>query len=75
MHCSDRSLIIQMNNDFIVCPKAGGNIIAINYDGKLACPDYSLIYSGRVLCNDMLTLLKDVIYDYEAKTSQILNKI
>ena len=53
MHCSDRSLTIQINNDFIVCPRAGGKINAFNYNGYLSCPDYNLICSGSVLCNDM----------------------
>jgi hypothetical protein len=71
MHCSDRSLTIQINNDFIVCPRAGGKINALNYNGYLSCPDYNLICSGSVLCNDMFdcvekrSLLKDdSVYDY-----------
>ena len=82
MYCSDRSLTIQINNDFIVCPRAGGKINAINYDGYLSCPDYNLICSGSVLCNDMFdcvekkSLLKDnIIYDYETKTTQDLEVI
>ena len=77
MYCSDRSLTIQINNDFIVCPRSGGKIKATNYEGYLLCPDYYLICSGTVLCNDMYdcvekkSLLKnDIIYDYESKTSQ-----
>lgn len=76
MNCSDRSLIMQINNDFIVCQKAGCNINAINYDGKLECPDFNIISSGTVLWNDMFNyvekraLLKDVIY-YEAKILKI----
>ena len=82
MHCSNRSLTIQINNDFIVCPRAGGKINATNYDGYLSCPDYNLICSGSVLCNDMFdcvekkSLLKDdIIYDYETKTTQDLEVI
>ena len=82
MHCSDRSLTIQINNDFIVCPRAGGKIDAINFDGYLSCPDYNLICSGSVLCNDMFdcvekkSLLKeDIVYDYEIKTTQDLEVI
>ena len=77
MYCSDRSLTIQINNDFIVCPRSGGKINVSNYEGYLLCPDYNLICSGTVLCNDMFdcvekkSLLKDnIIYDYEIKTSQ-----
>ena len=79
MFCSDRSLTIQINNDYIVCPRAGGKIKAINYEGYLLCPDYNLICSGTVMCNNMLdcvekkSLLKDdIVYDYESKTTQDL---
>jgi len=82
MHCSERSLTIQINNDFIVCPRAGGKINALNYNGYLSCPDYNLICSGIVLCNDMFdcvekrSLLRDdIIYDYETKTTQDLKVI
>ena len=30
MSCSDQSLTIQINNDFLVCPRAGGKINAVN---------------------------------------------
>ena len=48
----------------------------MDFDGYLLCPDYNLICSGTVICNDMFdcvekkSLLKNVIYDYETKTSQ-----
>ena len=77
MHCSDKSLTIQIKNDYIVCPRAGGKIRVKNFEGYLLCPDYYLICSGTVLCNDMFecvekkSLLKDdIIYDYTIKTSQ-----
>ena len=77
MHCSDQSLTIQINNDFIVCPRQGGKINAINFNGYLLCPDYYLICSGTVLCNDMFdcvekksSLKEDIVYNYEIKTSQ-----
>ena len=57
MFCSEKSLTIQINEEFIVCPKEGG-IIHINreesnYEGYLMCPDYYLICSGTVECNNM----------------------
>ncbi len=76
MHCSDKSLTIQINNTFIVCPREGGKIASFGFDGYLLCPDYNLICSGTVLCNDMFdcvekkSLLKNVVYDYDSKTSQ-----
>ena len=80
MHCSNRSLTIQINNDYIVCPREGGKIKANNYDGYLLCPDYYLICSGTVLCNDLFdcveikSTLKDIIYDYTSKASQDLEE-
>ena len=62
MHCSDWSLTFQINNDFIVCPRVGGKINAINYDGYLSCPDYYLICSGSVLCNDMFDCVEKKIF-------------
>ena len=77
MYCSEQSLTIQINDDFFVCPRSGGKINAVYYDGYLLCPDYYLICSGTVLCNEMFdcvekeSLLKeDINYDYEIKTSQ-----
>ena len=77
MYCSERSLTIQINNDYLVCPRAGGKINAVNYNGFLLCPDYYLICSGKVLCNDLFdcvdkksTLKENIDYDYEIKTSQ-----
>ena len=80
MYCSEKSLTIQINNDFLVCPREGGKIKAIKYNGYLLCPDYYLICSGSVVCNDLFdcvskkSLLKsDIIYDYEIQTSQDIN--
>ena len=62
MKYSGRSLTIQMNNDFIVCPRVVGKINSINYDGYLSCPDFNLICLGSVLCNDMLDCYEKNIY-------------
>ena len=77
MFCSDRSLTIKINEDYAVCPRSGGKINLTNYDGYLLCPDYYLICSGTVLCNDMFDCLEkksslknNIDYDYEIKTSQ-----
>ena len=80
MFCSEKSLTIKINNDFLVCPREGGKIKAMNYTGYLLCPDYYLICSGTVLCNHLFdcaskkSLLKtDINIDYESKTSQDLS--
>jgi len=78
MYCSSRSLTIKINDDYFVCPRSGGKIKVINYDGYILCPDYNLMCSGSVLCNDMFdcvekdSLLKEVTYDYTIKTTQDL---
>ena len=76
--CSSNSLTIKINDDFIVCPKAGGKILVEGYIGYFLCPDYNLICSGTKLCNDMFDCVdmkseiknESYIYDYKIKTSQ-----
>ena len=62
MFCSDKSLTIQINDEYIVCPIEGG-ILYINgeetkYKGYLICPDYYLICTGSVKCNNMFDCAK-----------------
>ena len=84
MICSEKSLTIQINNQFIVCPRAGGKVqINGNYEGYIYCPDYNLICSGTSLCNDMFDCIeKESLrknetyeYEYEIKTNQILEEL
>ena len=80
--CSSKSLTVKINEDYIVCPRAGGKIKISNYEGYLLCPDYNLICSGAVLCNDLFdcvekeSAIKNVgyNYDYKIKTSQNIAK-
>ena len=57
MFCSEKSLTIQINEEYIVCPNEGGIIYIdgeeTNYKGYLICPDYYLICSGTIQCNNM----------------------
>ena len=54
MNCSSRSLTIKINEQYIVCPRSGGYVeIGRNYTGHLLCPDYNLICSQTVPCNNM----------------------
>ena len=54
IHCSNKSLTLEINNNYIVCSRAGGKIISVlNFQGFLFCPDYYLICSGTVLCNGL----------------------
>ena len=81
MSCSDKSLTIKISDNYIVCPRAGGKISADNFEGYLLCPDYYLICSGTVLCNDMFDCVdkqsevkdESYNYDYESLTNQDLN--
>ena len=43
MFCSETSLTITINNEYIVCPRSGGKITVNGNYGFLLCPDYNLI--------------------------------
>ena len=84
MFCSERSLTIQINNWFVVCPRGGGKVQVNNtYEGYFFCPDYNLICTGTVICNDLFDCIEKessikeetFIYDYEIKTSQIKGEL
>ncbi len=51
--CSSSSLTVQIYDQYIVCPRSGGNVEIKGYKGKLHCPDYNLICTGTVMCNDL----------------------
>ena len=80
--CSEKSLTVQINADYIVCPRSGGKIKVDGYEGYLLCPDYNLMCSGTVICNDMFDCVdkkseikpESYEYDYEIKTSQSIAK-
>lgn len=74
MYCSDSSLTIKIKELYIVCPRSGGYISVEgkknNYIGHLLCPDYNLICSQSVPCNNMFdcveknSTMKDPNYNY-----------
>ena len=78
MICSDLSLTIKIKNNYIVCPREGGQITAKNFEGYLLCPDYNLICGGtKDLCNDIFTCYniqsedkEELNYNYNIKTTQ-----
>ena len=80
MFCSDRSLTIKINNEYIVCPRQGGKVEIEGYNGFILCPDYNLICTGSVMCNDLFdcvarkSLVKNPNYDYIINTSQDYGK-
>ena len=75
MFCSELSLTVRINEQYIVCPRSGGYItIGGNYEGHLLCPDYNLICSQTMPCNNMFdcaekksSLKEEYKYDYEPK--------
>ena len=76
--CSSKSLTVKIHENYIVCPRAGGKIELDDYGGYLLCPDYNLICTGTIICNNMFDCVekKSEIkndtynYDYTIKTSQ-----
>ena len=73
--CSERSLTIRIENEYIVCPREGGilNITSdySSFKGYLFCPDYNLICTGSVVCNNIYdcamkeSTVKETTYDYD----------
>ena len=78
MYCSEESLTIQVGEDYFVCPRDGGQIFGEGYYGYLLCPDYNLICTNTVPCNDMIQCISKkseekpntYTYNYEIKTTQ-----
>ena len=78
LFCSEKSLTVKIHDDYIVCPRSGGKIKVKGYEGYFLCPDYNLMCTGTVMCNDLFDCVdkesevkeESFIYDYEIKTSQ-----
>ena len=86
MFCSDYSLTIKIKEEYIVCPRQGGKIkiynnTKFNLSGYLYCPDYNLICTGSIICNDMFDCIKKesksllINYTYEFNESSNNQKI
>jgi len=65
MSCSEKSLTIQIGSEYIVCPRYGGlvkvggdNTIYTEYKGYVFCPDYNLICTGTVMCNNIFDCIE-----------------
>ena len=59
MFCSNTSLTIKIGSQYIVCPREGGYIsIGGNYEGNLLCPDFKLICSQEIPCNNLFDCVK-----------------
>ena len=76
MSCSEKSLSIQLGNEYVVCPRSGGKIEVEGYSGYILCPDYNLICTGTTLCNDIFDCIekkseeKIPEYEYTILTTQ-----
>ena len=76
--CSSKSLTVKIFDDYFVCPREGGKVFVDGYDGYILCPDYYLMCSGTVMCNDIFDCVEkksetkedSYLYDYTPKTSQ-----
>ena len=81
--CSEKSLTVKIFDDYIVCPRAGGKVEVDGYEGFIACPDYNLMCSGTVICNDIFECVEkksgikesSFNYDYTQKTTQNIPKL
>ena len=79
MSCSEKSLTIHINDEFIVCPRKGGTIKIESsnskYKGYLICPDYNLICTGSKVCNNIFdcvdnnSTVKDLTFNYDYSPS------
>lgn len=75
MSCSEKSLTIRIDSEYIVCPRYGGLVKVegeyTKYVGYIFCPDYNLICSGKKLCSNLFDCIdkgiepKDIPSDNE----------
>ena len=80
--CSSKSLTVKIHENYILCPRSGGKIEVDEYGGYLICPDYNLICTGTIMCNNIddcvnkkSELKKDYVYDYKSKTTQNIERL
>jgi hypothetical protein len=80
--CSSKSLTVKIQDNYIICPRAGGKIPLKGFNGFILCPDYNLMCSGTVICNNMFDCvdkkseIKEESYDYDyvIKTTQNVDR-
>ena len=82
MFCSKKSLTIQINEIFVVCPRNGSVIeIGGEYTGYILCPDYNTICSGTVVCNNLFDCIKnkseikDENYTYDYSIDDVITNV
>ena len=82
MFCSDKTLAIKIKEQYIICPREGGKVeVYGDFEGYIYCPDYNLICTGTVLCNDMFDCIEKLSesripnYDYSFNAASSSQKI
>ena len=82
MFCTDKVLEVKINNQYIVCPIQGGRVeVSGDLQGYIYCPDYNLICTGSVMCNDMFDCInknsvsKELNYGYTVNGDTSSQKI
>ena len=86
MSCSEKSLTINIDTEYVVCPREGGIIKIDNtYSGFLICPDYNLIctgtgtVTGNEICNNIFDCVdnkisyKDSTFTYDYTQSEYVS--
>ena len=86
MSCSEKSLTINIDTEYVVCPREGGIIkIENTYSGFLICPDYNLIctgtgtVTGNEICNNIFDCVdnkisyKDSTFTYDYTQSEYVS--
>jgi len=77
MHCTETTLTVQIGDFYMTCPRSGGVVSMPNisdYFGQFECPDYNLICTGSVMCNNIeecierKSLYKEGTFIYEGYT-------
>ena len=81
MFCSEKSLTIQINELFVVCPRNGSAIeVGREYMGYILCPDYNSICSGIEVCNNVFDCIQKKSrfkenYTYDYSTKDVINNV
>ena len=81
MYCTN-TLTVKIKDQYIVCPKQGGRVeVNGGLEGFIYCPDYNLICTGTVMCNDIFDCIqKESVskvpnYDYTTNENTSSQKI
>jgi hypothetical protein len=71
-----RQLFVTVKGNKITCPRQGGDVKVPGFDGTLRCPDFNLVCTSDVYCDNAVdcaekrVLKLDPVYDYVPNNSQ-----